>query len=106
MTKITIIEHSGISHVIETQVGHSIMQTVVDHMIPGILADCGGTCSCATCHAYVDPRWVERIQPPCENEQIMLEGVIGQRPNSRLTCQLVVGPEMDGLILQLPASQC
>jgi 2Fe-2S ferredoxin len=73
--------------------------------IPGIDADCGGACSCGTCHVYVDPAWIERVGPPGANEKDMLEFAIDPKDNSRLSCQIAVNAGLDGLIVRLPASQ-
>ena len=105
MPKITFIEHSGQEHVVDVAVGHSVMQAAIDNMVPGIIADCGGNCSCATCHVYVDSDWVERVTPPIQSEKDMLECALHIQETSRLSCQLAVTPELDGLIVRLPESQ-
>lgn len=105
MPQIKLIEHNGTEHSIEVPVGTSIMQGAVNNMVPGIVGDCGGSCSCATCHAYVQPQWAEKLAPADEAEQAMLEGVLDLRPNSRLTCQIIIQPELEGLTVELPASQ-
>ena len=81
------------------------MQTAVENMIPGIVGDCSGCCTCATCHGYVEEDWVGKLPPLSEDESMMLEGALCVQDNSRLTCQIVVKPEMDGLIVRLPESQ-
>ncbi|MCK9685670.1 2Fe-2S iron-sulfur cluster-binding protein [Scleromatobacter humisilvae] len=105
MPKITFIEHNGKQHDVHEQVGRSLMQAAVDHLVPGIVADCGGSCSCATCHGYVDTAWVDRVPPADLGEQSMLECVIDGAVNSRLTCQIKITPAMDGLIVRLPKTQ-
>lgn len=105
MPKLRLIEHNGTEHVLEAEVGSSVMQTAVDNMVPGIIGDCGGNCSCATCHGYVDAAWIDRVPPKSEDEAIMLEGVLHVEDNSRLTCQLKLTPELDGLVVRLPESQ-
>ena len=105
MPKIVFIEHDGREHVIDAAVGKSVMQTALDHMVPGILGDCGGACSCGTCHCYVDAAWEAKLPPIGENEEVMLEGTLHTESNSRLGCQLEVTPELDGLVLRLPKSQ-
>ncbi|NGY03957.1 2Fe-2S iron-sulfur cluster-binding protein [Solimonas terrae] len=106
MPKIVFIEHNGKEHVVDATVGKSIMQTALDHSVPGILGDCGGECSCGTCHCYVaDPAWQQRLPPIAENEEVMLEGTLHTEANSRLGCQLKVTEEFDGLVLRLPHSQ-
>lgn len=105
MPRIHFIEHSGTERVIEAEPGKSVMQVATENMVPGILGDCGGSCSCATCHAYVDPAWAGKLPPQSEGESLMLEGAIDPQPTSRLTCQLIVTPELDGMVVRTPASQ-
>jgi 2Fe-2S ferredoxin len=80
------------------------MQIAVDHLLPGITGDCGGCCSCATCHVYVDDAWRERLPPASDEETMMLEGAVDVRPESRLGCQIRLTEELDGLVLRLPES--
>jgi len=105
MPKVIYIQHNGTRHEIEAAVGNSVMQTAIDNMVPGILGDCGGCCSCATCHGYVDQAWGAKLAPRTEEEIMMLEAVSCVLPNSRLTCQIKMTPELDGLIVSLPQSQ-
>ncbi|MCL4182892.1 MAG: 2Fe-2S iron-sulfur cluster binding domain-containing protein [Burkholderiaceae bacterium] len=105
MPHITYIESDGTTHRVEADAGRSLMQIAVEHAIPGILGDCGGACSCATCHAYVDTAWISRLPPRSESEAFMLEGVADLRENSRLCCQIRVQPDLDGMIVRLPAEQ-
>lgn len=105
MPKIVFIEHNGTQHVVDAPVGKSVMQVAVDNMVPGIVGDCGGCCSCATCHAYVAPEWADKLPPKQEDEAMMLDGALEVRDNSRLTCQIQVRPEIDGLVVELPVSQ-
>jgi 2Fe-2S ferredoxin len=105
MAKILYIEHDGTEHLVEAEVGKSVMQNAVENLIPGIVGDCGGVCSCATCHGYLDPAWAGRVQPKSESEEVMLDGAIRVEPNSRLTCQITVTPDLDGLVVRLPVSQ-
>jgi 2Fe-2S ferredoxin len=105
MTKITYIEHNGAEHVVEAEDGKSVMQTAIDNLVPGIVGDCGGCCTCATCHGYVEGGWVARLKPKSEDENMMLEGALAVQSNSRLTCQITVHPELDGLVVRLPESQ-
>lgn len=106
MVKIHLVEHNGTRHVVEVEEGVSVMQAAINNMIPGILGDCGGACSCATCHAYVDGAWTDKLSAPSEDEEMMLDGVLEQKENSRLTCQLLAGPMLDGIVLHLPERQC
>jgi 2Fe-2S ferredoxin len=105
MVKITFIEHNGTRHVVDAPLGKSVMQVAVDNMVPGIVGDCGGCCSCATCHGYVAPAWADKLAPKQEDEEMMLDGALEVRPTSRLTCQITVRPELDGIEVELPASQ-
>lgn len=105
MPVVTYISHSGEINEIEVATGTSVMQGAVDNMIDGIVAECGGSCSCATCHCYVDDAWMGRIPPASEMEKDMLECVLEPKPNSRLSCQIKVTDELDGLVVRLPESQ-
>jgi 2Fe-2S ferredoxin len=105
MPKITIIEFSGKEHHLEAESGHSVMQAAIDALVPGILADCGGSCSCATCHCYVDEAWVARLPAAETAERDMLECALDPRDNSRLSCQVRVTAQCDGLVVRLPQSQ-
>jgi 2Fe-2S ferredoxin len=105
MPRITFVEHSGAEHEVEAQVGQSVMQAAVNNMVPGIIADCGGNCSCATCHVYVAEQWRGHVPQPSKEEREMIECALHVQENSRLSCQLHVTPEMDGLVVRLPESQ-
>jgi 2Fe-2S ferredoxin len=105
MTKIIYIESDGTEHSVDAADGTSVMQNALNNSVPGILGDCGGCCSCATCHGYVDPRYLDKIAPKSELEAVLLEGAIDTQPNSRLTCQIKVEPALDGLVIRLPKSQ-
>ena len=91
MAKITYVEHSGRAHVVEVANGASVMEGAVRNGIPGIDADCGGACACATCHVFVDPAWFERIGSRTEPERDMLDALDTLQPTSRLACQWSVG---------------
>ena len=105
MAKITYVEHDGTEHVLDLKPGLSLMEGAVKNNVPGIDADCGGACACATCHVYVDEAWRETIGPPLDIEQSMLEFAENVEPSSRLSCQVKVSDALDGLIVRLPASQ-
>ena len=105
MPKITIIEFSGKEHHLEAESGKSVMQAAIDGLVPGIMADCGGSCSCATCHCYVDEAWVARLPGVESAERDMLECALETRDNSRLSCQIRVTAQCDGLVVRLPQSQ-
>jgi len=105
MPKITYIEHNGKEHVIDVPVGQSVMEGAIKHAIPGIDADCGGACACATCHVYVDPAWRAKTGESSSMEQSMLDFANDLQDNSRLSCQIKVTEELDGLIVRMPQSQ-
>lgn len=105
MPKILFIEHSGKQHLIDAEAGKSVMQNAVDRMVPGIIGDCGGACSCATCHGYVDPAWADKVEPKNDGEDAMLDGALHTQANSRLTCQITMTDALDGLVVRLPVSQ-
>jgi len=105
MPKITYIEHNGTEHTVDVAVGLTVMEGAVNNNVPGIDADCGGACACSTCHAYVNPDWVERLPAREDMEQDMLDFAYEPNERSRLTCQIQVTPEIDGLVLRLPEKQ-
>jgi ferredoxin, 2Fe-2S len=105
MPKIKFIEHNGTEHLVEADVNRSVMQAATDNMVPGIVADCGGNCACATCHVYVDEDWEAKLKPPAKEEQEMIECALHVQTNSRLSCQIAVTPDLEGLVLRLPESQ-
>lgn len=105
MTHIVFIEHDGTTHKIDAENGISLMQLALDNLIPGIVGDCGGACNCATCHCYVEPVFLNRMTGPRGDELAVLDGLLDPQPGSRLSCQIKVAPELDGLVVRLPASQ-
>lgn len=105
MAKITYIEFNGTPHEVEVPSGLSVMEGAVDNNIPGIEAECGGACSCATCHVYVDPEWVEVTGKPEHIEKDMLESAFDIKESSRLSCQIEVSDELDGLVVRMPELQ-
>ena len=105
MAKITYIEHDGTEHVIDVKNGLSVMEGAVKNNIPGIDADCGGACACATCHVYVDDAWKSKTGEKSAMEESMLDFAENVEENSRLSCQIKVTDELDGLIVRTPASQ-
>ena len=106
MVKITYIEFNGTEHVVDVEVGMTVMEGARDNNIPGIEADCGGACACSTCHVYVDPNWVGKIPEKEDMEEDMLDFAYSPDENlSRLTCQLQVTEEKDGLKVRMPEKQ-
>jgi 2Fe-2S ferredoxin len=105
MAKITYIEHDGTEHVIDVKPGLSVMEGAVKNNIPGIDADCGGACACATCHVYVDEAWRDKTGSSSAMEESMLDFAENVEPNSRLSCQIKVTDALDGLVVRMPESQ-
>lgn len=105
MPKIIFVEPDGNERSVDAQQGQSIMEAAVQNGVKGIDADCGGACSCATCHGYVDMGWLDRIDPPDSVELDMLDFAYMRGEGSRLTCQIKVTDQMDGFLIRLPESQ-
>ena len=105
MPKITYIEHSGKSHEVEVANGLSVMEGAVQNNIPGIDADCGGSCACATCHVYIDEKWFNKLSKKESAEDDMLDMAYEPNKFSRLTCQITVTDELNGLVVKMPLKQ-
>lgn len=106
MAKIKFIEHNGTEHDVEADSGLTIMQAAVNNGIPGIVAECGGACSCATCHVQLDADWYAKTDAPSDMENEMLEFAMGFVENSsRLSCQIKINDELDGMVVRTPESQ-
>lgn len=105
MAKITYIEHNGKVHEIDVPNGWSVMEGAVKNLVPGIDADCGGACACATCHVFVDEAWLAKLPKKEDMEETMLDFAPDMAANSRLSCQIKVTPELDGLVVRMPKSQ-
>ena len=105
MAKITYIEHDGTEHVVDVKNGLTVMEGAVKNNIPGIDADCGGACACATCHVYVDEAFQDVTGRASAMEESMLDFADNVQPNSRLSCQIKVSDELDGLVVRMPESQ-
>ena len=105
MATIKYVESNGTEHVIEIESGKTLMQGAVDNLIDGIIAECGGSCCCATCHCIVDDDWYSIVGEATSEEEDMLAAVPQQFPTSRLSCQITVTDEMDGLTVHLPEAQ-
>ncbi len=105
MTKITYIEHTNKKHIVEVPNNMSVMEGAIQNNIPGIDADCGGSMACATCHVYVDEKWFDKLQKKDEGEEDMLDMAYQPNKFSRLSCQLLVSDELDGLIVRMPSKQ-
>ena len=105
MAKITYIEHSGKPHTIQVQNGLTVMEGAVQNNIPGIDADCGGSMACATCHVYVKEEWLNKLPKKEDGEEDMLDMAFEPKQNSRLSCQILVSDELDGLTVSIPSKQ-
>jgi 2Fe-2S ferredoxin len=105
MPKITYIEHNGTEHTVEVAEGLTVMEGAVSNNIPGIDADCGGACACSTCHVYVDPAWAGRLPEKEDMESDMLDFAYEPQETSRLTCQIKVTADIDGLVVRMPEKQ-
>ena len=105
MVQITYVEHDGTEHLVETETGVSLMQAAIDNLVPGIDADCGGECSCATCHVMIEQSWVEKVGTPGDMEESMLDLNPERQENSRLSCQVMLSDELDGLSVTMPEFQ-
>ena len=105
MAKITYIEHSGKSHTLDVSNGLTVMEGAVQNNIPGIDADCGGSCACATCHVYIEKNWFNKLEKKESTEQDMLDMAFEPNSLSRLSCQITVSDELDGLVVKMPSKQ-
>jgi len=105
MPKITYVAPEGTRYDVEAEVGTTVMENAVKNLVPGIEAECGGACSCATCHVYVDDAWTAATGAPEPMEEDMLDFAADLRPTSRLSCQIKVTEELDGLVVHVPERQ-
>ena len=105
MPKITYIEHNGKLHTVEVHKELSVMEGALQNNIPGVDADCGGACACATCHIYVDEKWFDKLPKKADGEQDMLDMAFEPNKFSRLSCQITVADELDGLVVKMPSKQ-
>ncbi len=105
MPKITYVDSAGTERTVEGKNGMTVMETAIKHNVPGIDADCGGACACATCHVYVDPAFGDKVGKPSAMEQSMLDFAENVRETSRLSCQIKIRDELDGLKVTTPESQ-
>mgnify|MGYP003631192077 CR=1 FL=1 len=105
MTKITLVAVDGTRFDVDAENGSTVMENAIRNSVPGIEAECGGACACATCHVYVDEQWAEKVGSPEPMEEDMLDFAYDVRPTSRLSCQIKVRPELDGLVVHVPERQ-
>ena len=105
MPKITYIGADGTNRSVDAELGSTVMETAIKNGVPGIEAECGGACACSTCHVYIDEAWREKVGEPTPMEEDMLDFAYEVKPNSRLSCQIKVSDELDGLTVQTPERQ-
>ncbi|MEO8419759.1 MAG: 2Fe-2S iron-sulfur cluster-binding protein [Hyphomicrobium sp.] len=105
MVKITFIQPDGSEQVVQADPGVTLMESAKLNDVPGIEAECGGACACATCHVYVDDAWREKTGAPAQMEEDMLDFAFDVRESSRLSCQIKLTPDLDGLVVRVPAKQ-
>ncbi len=105
MPKVTYVAFDGTAHEVEAPVGSTVMENAIKHMVPGIEAECGGACACATCHVYVDEAWFEKVGEPAPMEEDMLDFAFEVKPTSRLSCQIKITADLDGLVVRVPERQ-
>lgn len=105
MPTLRFVQAGGEEQVVDAPLGKSVMEAATTNLVKGIIGECGGACSCATCHVYVDEPWFSGLLPPDAMEQGMLEGAIEPGPRSRLSCQIDVTEELEGMVLRIPAGQ-
>jgi 2Fe-2S ferredoxin len=105
MAKITFIDTAGTARTVEGEAGSTVMETAINNGVPGIEAECGGACACSTCHVYVDEAWREKVGAPAPMEEDMLDFAFEVKPNSRLSCQIKVSEDLDGLVVRTPERQ-
>jgi 2Fe-2S ferredoxin len=103
--KATFVEASGIAHAVDVAEGWSLMEGAVKNLVPGIEADCGGACACATCQVVVADDWAAKLPPKGEMEETILDFATDVKPNSRLSCQIRMTAALDGIVLTVPKSQ-
>ena len=105
MTSVVFVEHDSTEHTVDAENGLSLMRAAIDNLVPGIDADCGGECSCATCHVILSDVWFARLGEPSDNEDAMLSMNPERSPTSRLSCQIKVNDALEGIRVQLPEFQ-
>lgn len=105
MVKINFTDHTGTKRTVDVEAGATVMEAAIRNAIPGVEAECGGACACATCHVYVDEAWTGAVGEPEAMEEDMLDFAYEVQPNSRLSCQIKVRDELDGLVVRVPERQ-
>ena len=105
MTQITFIDFGGNARTVDGENGSTVMETAIKNAVPGIEAECGGACACSTCHVYIDEAWQEKAGQPSPMEEDMLDFAYDVKPNSRLSCQMKVSDDLNGLVVRTPERQ-
>ena len=105
MTQITFIDSGGTARTVDGENGSTVMETAIRNGVPGIEAECGGACACSTCHVYIDEAWREKVGEPSPMEEDMLDFAYDVKPNSRLSCQMKVSDDLNGLVVRTPERQ-
>ena len=105
MAQITFIDSGGTARTVEGENGSTVMETAIRNGVPGIEAECGGACACSTCHVYIDEAWQKKVGEPSPMEEDMLDFAYDVKPNSRLSCQMKVSDELNGLVVRTPERQ-
>ena len=105
MVQVNFIDHSGATRTVDAEEGSTLMEAAIRNAIPGIEAECGGACACATCHVYVEESWREKTGEPTPMEEDMLDFGYDVRPNSRLSCQIKLTADLNGLVVSTPERQ-
>jgi ferredoxin, 2Fe-2S len=105
MPRVTYVQPDGQTRLVDAPAGTTVMEAAVDNDVAGIVAECGGACSCATCHVYVDPQWLDKLPRRDPQEDGMLDCVLDRRENSRLSCQIVLKDDLDGLVVRVADEQ-
>lgn len=106
MPKIIFLTPEGTRHEVEVEKGYSVMEGAINNNIDGIVAECGGACACATCHAYIDESWLSKMPEMDDMEDSMLDAAFERKDNSRLTCQIEMSDDLDGLVVQVAENDC
>ncbi len=105
MPKITFVEYDGAVHAVEAEIGETVMEAAMRGGVAGIIAECGGSCTCATCHVYVDEAWIGKTGTRSDEEEEQLDNAYDVRPTSRLSCQIRMSEELDGIVVRTPSYQ-
>jgi ferredoxin, 2Fe-2S len=103
--RVIFVDHQGVKYVVEGKQDEKVMRCAANHLVPGILGECGGSIACGTCHGYVADEWYDRLPPPSSQEEYLLAECIDRKFNSRLTCQIILTEDLEGLTILVPKNQ-